>query len=461
MHQTIQKISMGRRAAMALIGAIATLALASCHVSREAPDAREVGLTRLNYFVSDANGLADIKTQLIGAFDDAESKIDFATQSLSDGDIADALVRAKERGVAVSVVTDDAARDDAGIQTLEQADITISYGDGELRFLPEPTLTSLLEQCTKTDFYTECTQGSRNGPVTETTGLMVRPNDYNLMSNNFAVIDDIKVWNFSSSFDGRASYWFGWRAHSYDLAFAFDKEFQQMEGGVFATTLDVYNGPIKSTVHGIVYDSRLPDSRPGRTRDLQPGYITDGGIVRIEFNPQQRLVKEIIDEIYRSRSSVTVMTDELRHEFAINALAYKARNGFDVRVILREGAELPQQLVDLGVVRTAPSRYDYLPTVVITDEGEDRNGDTWARTLLVLSHSFMSQAPFRVLTPQMSGDPFAEDDVVRIYPADLYADGTMYTLREFLTADPNSRLEEIDRHVDFLGAVWDGATPTQ
>ena len=50
---------------------------------------------------------------------------------------------------------------------------------------------------------------------------------------------------------------------------------------------------------------------------------------------------------------------------------------------------------------------------------------------MVMSHSLMNVAAFQVFTPRDLQDPSITDDVVRIYPTDLYVDGTMWTLREF------------------------------
>lgn len=447
-----------RTLTLRLIALAVCVALASPALNcGEPPPVEEIALTSITHYFDGPEGLGEIKTGLIGSIEGAEERIDIAVARLTDGAIADALIAAADRGVEVRVVTDEFARGDAGIAALEEAeDVTVVYGDGVLKYLPEPTLTSLLESCLTLTNYIECTQRESGGSDPD-DGLMVRPDEYNVMSNNFMVVDELEVWSISTPIDGTQSYWLGWQARSQDLAIAFSREFQQMAGGVFATTLDIYNGPVKSTVHGIVYDSRINGHRPGRKVDLQPGYLTDEGIMRVEFNPQQRLVKELLDELYRARASVYLMTDELDHKYAIKALVYKVEAGFDVRVIVREGSRLPRELVELGVVRVADASYGYLPTAMILDEAEDRNGDQWARTGLVLTHQLYRSAPFEVFTPQQLNDPNEDDNVVRIQRSDLFVDGTLWTMREFLGTPREG--SQLTRLVGLFDEAWSDATP--
>lgn len=438
-----------------LILMLAALALASASCNPGDPETAPQ-FTDITYYYENG-GPGELRDGLIAEINNAKTKIDFATYRLVDEEVAQALINAHSRGVQVRVVADTEAADDIGILTLQGNDVPVVLGDGEIKYLPEPTLTSLMEACFATDRYRECTSGADNAPD---AGLMVRPDDYNMMSDNFAVIDELEVWNLSAPLGTQTSFWFGWHAHSQDMAIAFTREFQQLAGGVFASTLTVYNGPVKSTVHGIVYDSRLAHERPGRTRQLQPGYLTDEGIIRIEFNPQQRLSKEIIDEIYRARGSVFLMTDQLLNGSVVKALAYKARAGFDVRVIVREGSPLLNNVqefaaLDDDLLRTVDS--DYVPTVLVVDESEDRNGDEWPRLAMVMSHSLMNVAAFQVFTPRDLQDPSITDDVVRIYPTDLYVDGTMWTLREFNGVNRDEA--PITDLVEFWLSVWATATP--
>ena len=187
--------------------------------------------------------------------------------------------------------------------------------------------------------------------------------------------------------------------------------------------------------------------------------------MRVEFNPQQRLVKEIIDEIYRARGSIFVMTDDLYNDFVVDALAYKIQAGFDVRVVLSPNAVVaPQRVDEINALFASHDKaelriaqgYDQVPTVVITDVAPDRNGDRWARTGMVLSHGFFYQAPFEILTPSQVPELFTDSDVIRIYPSDLFADGTLLTWREFSgQQDAYGELADLE---EFWASAWDVST---
>lgn len=260
-------------------------------------------------------------------------------------------------------------------------------------------------------------------------GLMRRPGTMNQMTNTFTVIDGLVIYNFATPNSANEQLWVGWRAHSQEMAIGFSQEFQQMFGGVFATTLGIYNGPIKSTVHGAVYDSRIPSDRPGRYRQLLEGYLTDRGLMTIHFNPQQRLVKEMIDEIYRARGSVYIMTDEVVNDYVIDALRYKGAH-FNVQLIVNANATIPERLQNSGVIiRRAPASLSYVPTVMLNNVSEGPGNKKWPKTLVVTSHSFYTGPPFRVFRPQELGEQ-SPDDIVRIYPSDLFVDGNMWMMRQ-------------------------------
>lgn len=444
--------------------ALCVLAVSGCN---EAPEVDASSFTDVQ-FRQLGSSREELKGDLLSIIEGAEETIDIALERMIDTDISDALIAAKDRGVKVRVVSDKEFEMDAGFVDLVDNDVSVVFGDTELKYLPEPTLTSLMESCLETPYYRQCTQREQGSDQPD-DGLMVRPEDYNQMSNNFAVVDGLKVWISSSSLNAGEAYFIGWTTHSQDLSIAFTNEFKQMFGGVFSDNLDMFNGPNKSTVHGIVYDSRIPAARPGRYLKLQPGYLTNQGIMRIEFNPQQRLTKELIDEIYRARGSVFVTTDEMLNEHVINALEYKHSAGFDVRVVVRAGGRLPTELVDAGVVREADATIDYVPTMVITDHEADRNGEYWGRTALVLSHSLFKPAPFEVFTPRQLNRLDEDDNIVRIYKSDMFIDGTMWTLREFggagrtgagSDAAANTPVRQVETMARDFIELWDGATLT-
>ena len=429
----------------------------SCNL--DGPPVKEIALTRIQHYMADTTQVgAALRDPFVASIGQATTTIDVALAGLDDDAVADALIAARARGVAVRVVTDQGSLGQPGFVKLLAAGVPVIAGDGPLEYLPEPNLTNIVGFCERIDYvkddpvhyFKQCTRGQDSDPR-----VIVRPETFNQMSNNFAILDELIVWNWSTPLLPTPSYWLGWSAQSQDLAQAFAREFQQMAGGVFATTLDNFNGPVKSTVHGVVYDSKIPSERPGRKVDLQPGFLTDQGIMQVEFNPQQRLTKEVIDEIYRARGSVYLMTDTLYNDFLISALTYKKRAGFDVRVLVRaQTAQMAPLLEAPSVVHRAPEGTGYLPTMLIIDQQPDRNGTRWGRTGMVLSHPLYHQSPFEMLTPEQVGKDNMVDraNFVRVYPSDTFVDGTLWTLHEFLGSDRS--LSPIDDLLAFWDPLW-------
>ncbi len=448
--------------AIALCASCATFA--SCDPNFDPMTERDrVGLTRMTHFFAPPSGGSEIRSAVLEDVSKAQTRVQAALSNLSDEGVATALANAAGEGVLVEVATDESQRNASGVAILEAANITIIYGDGQIEYLPEPTITSVLQDC-ETDpedgLFIQCIRRADQSAVRPNDGLMVRPDDYNVMTHNFFVIDDVTVWNLATPLGASNTPWFAWRAHSQEMVQAFEREFRQMSGGTFSTTLTAFNGPNKSENHGPVYDSRLPSHRPGRFIELQPGFMTDGGMMDVLFNPQSRLVKEMLDDLYGARQSVFLMSDQITNEFVIEALTYKARF-FDVKVIVREGSVIPDELRDLvdaqgdRVLRTVP--YNYAPTVMLTDYGNTSS----ARSGMVLTHPTFHGAPFEVFNP---GEPGFErvrtdDDIVRIYPSDLFVDGSLWMFREY---NQNNKMPTLDRLTGFVeGELWANATEVQ
>ena len=350
--------------------------------------------------------------QLLADIAGARDSVDIAVSRLEDTAVAEALVAAHNRGVIVRVVSDwdswgGGLNADDGLMILERADVLPTYGDGELQYLPDPMLASIMGECR--DFADEQYRLCAQGADTSVQGVMVRPGSYNLMSHNFAIIDSMTVWNFPE-FNAGQQPWVGWRIESSILAYDFRAEFQQMFGGVFASTLDVYNGPVKSDTNANVQ------------------YFTDQGRMRVLFNLQERLVKSMIDEVYKAQASVWVMSDNISDPQMLKALAYKAANGFDVRVMFhpahQAGGDALSQLNALGA-RQAPAELDHLPTLMVIDQEIDRNGRKRPRKVASLSHSLWRASPYEV---EERLDK--RSDAVKIYPSDLFVDGNMWVLSE-------------------------------
>jgi hypothetical protein len=442
------------------IGA-ACAALASCENFDPMAERDRVGLTRLQHFFRTPTGGGDIRGAVLDDIAGAEGRVWAALSDLTDDEVAGALAAVAAEGVEVQVVTDESERGATGVAILEAAGIPIEFGNGELAYLPEPTITSVLQDCepdADDGLFIQCIRRADQSLVLPNDGLMVRPDSYNVMTHNFFVIDDVTVWNLAAPLNATNTPWFAWRAHSQEMVQAFEREFRQMFGGTFSTTLTAFNGPNKSETHGPVYDSRIPSHRPGRFVELQPGFLTNGGMIDVRFNPQSRLVKELIDELYNARTSVFLMTDQLTNEFVIDAIAYKARF-FDVRVVVREGSVVPEELATLTdiqgdpVVRTID--YNYVPTVMLTDSfsaSRAANGRStrWARSGIVLSHATFHGAPFEVFNPSEPGFERVRtpNDIIRIYPSDLFVDGSMWMFKEYNRLSEQALLNSLEDFVE-------------
>jgi hypothetical protein len=444
-----------------MLAGLLALMVGGCEVS----DTQEqAAFTRFEFYNTTGASKQDadaakqaMREATIRVINGARETVDIALSRLTFTDVADALIAAKARGVRVRVVSDEAARGDVGMQKIEAGGIEVVYGDGEFRYLPDPTLGTILAVCYEQEDYIQCERSQSGGP----NGVMVRPDNFNLMSHNFVVADALRVVNFSSPLDNDTAYMFGWEAISPRLGEGFVREFQQMHGGVFATTLDTFNGPVKSVNMGPIYDTAMAHSSGG-TRRLQPGFLSDEGLVQIKFNPQERLVKNVIDEIYRARGSVELMTDELINSFAIDALEAKKADGFEVRVIVRRGSVIPARLRAIGV-REAPAEFKYLPTVLVTNDrlrGGAKNRGTWPVVAQVMTHAMWRDFPFELVSPR-EAQVQTNGDLVRIYRSDVFADGSWWSTSDFIGVQYGDGQRYAERLARIWAEIWDNSTPVQ
>jgi len=391
------------------------------------------------------NQAAAARGQLLTEIRQTRDTIDVAVTRLEDVEIANALITAARAGAKVRVVGDAHYESDAGFQVLNNfvRDLlfddddfnddlmTIVFGNGEFRYLPDPTLSPLLNNCGFAAVGDKVICPSANPIRPLSNRLMLRPGDYNLMSHNFFILGPRVVWNFASPFDGNATIPLAWRIDGEMLKESFWREFNQMHAGVFATTLSIYNGPIKSGTQ------------------FSPIYITEFGEFRMRFGPQERIVKTLIDDAYKARASVFVMTDSLNEQFLVDALEYKNANGFDVRVIVNQASQDSEMLARLRNIdaRFAPASLGYLPTVVIVDTQPNRLGDVEQRRVHVLSHPIWKTAPFQLFAD-------VPNDYIEIYKSDYFADGLMWSLYAYKGQEsPN-----IDSMLRLFDTTWNAST---
>jgi hypothetical protein len=388
-------------------------------------------------------------SQLIDDIDEAKHTIHAALYTLEDEAVADALIRARDRGVDVRVVADADNEDASGFQRLADAQLLPRYGDGELVYLPDFFLSSVLEwcldkpdeqlvMCTACEFPEDqnkeiCSSGELNPEVDDGQGPVIRPGDFNVMSNNYVVIDEELTWNFAFPLDGRDEHPIAWRATGSEFSRDFAREAQQMHGGTFSTTLNAFGGMLKSR------------------QDFNVEYNTSDGPIEVRFNPQERLLKEVIDQVYEARASVYLTTNNLTNPFLLDALEYKRDANFDVQIVINDSGqaagEARQRLEALGA--TFVDRE--LPTLMIVDSASDRNGEEWPRKALVLSHELIRGAPFDVDRVSSDCSVGACGDTVKIFPADQFYDGNMWVITEH-----GGRIHE-RKSIDDLLAYWRSA----
>lgn len=360
------------------------------------------------------------RDELIADIDGARDTIHAALFTLEDEGVADAIIRARDRGVDVRIVADADNETASGFQQLAEAQVLPQFGDGELDYLPDFFLASVLGVCEEraAEKKIVCTRGQGGEQ-----GTMVRPGDFNEMSNNYVVIDQRITWNFALPLDGRQEHPIAWRATGSKFSRDFAREAQQLYGGTFAITLDTFSGMLKSR------------------QDFNIVYNTSDGPIEVRFNPQERLLKELIDDVYAARASVYIMTDNLMNPFLLDALEYKAQAGFDVQILINDSAQASgssrQRLEALG----AEFVNEELPTLLIFDSASDRNGEEWPRKTAVLSHELVRGAPFDVERRE-------PNDFVNLYPADLFYDGNMWVMTEH-----GSQVHERE-NIDRLIAFW-------
>ena len=431
-------------AARSVAAALALVAGLAAGCNNEPVELQQLRTT-VDYQAMSQSSESDLESRLLEDLEEADTRIWAAvTPDVLTPAVQEALLAAHDRDVEVQVVADvdapkrnDTLADRFG--ELEEAGIRVVYGDGPFRYLPSPNLSQALGGCKVNDReqYTICSTGIEDSPCPgETAGnanAVCRPGAYNLMSHRFFIIDKENVWNFANGFEGSIGP-VGWEAESELIHEDFGREFRQMEGGIFADSLDTYNGPVKS-----------------RT-DEHIDYMYDGGVMKIRFNPQERLMKNVIDAVYSARSSVHVVTSELTNPFLLDALEYKAKHDFQVSIAVgadtQPSGSARERLRQLGA--NAYPTGDDLPTMVLIDVNRDANDKQWPRAAMMLTHPLWHGQPLSLEPPK---NPYVEDatDRVFVYPSDHYVDGSLSMFYEF--SSNAGRMDAIDRSVQYVTSV--------
>src|SRR5690554_2055255 len=434
MRATMKKSSYLKAGALIALLALALPATSTHWVgdAQAQDDDFEGWLTYVDYYVGEQQTQDAVRTRMVADINNATEQIEAAFGAIDDGEVVQALQRAAERGVQVRLVSDEESAGISGISALLNTDgVDATLGDGPISYLPDPTLTTVLSYCEThpSQDYIRCQSGGQAG---NNDNLVNRPDHFNVMTHSFVVIDTTTVWNIIAPLTDEQPLWLAFRAMSEDLARSFRREFNQMHAGVFSTTLSVYNGPLKSMTQNVTLRR------------------TNRGQMRVRFNPQERLVKNVIDEVYRAKGSVWMMTEDLQNRDLIRALRYKQDAGFDVRVMVgsTQGPSVNSELDDLDVVR-APASMGLLPTFIVYDSERDIQGNRQPRLVQMLSHKLWQGAPLDVITRPSS----PASDEVRIYPSDTFVDGAMWEIVE----DGTVRYEAVEPFVQAWQTLWSEA----
>ncbi len=405
---------------------LALVFVASC--DNQPPALQSALAARVDYYISDPD---TAKSRLLQELRVADSTVEVALSSLTDDDLANALITARDNGANVRVVSDVDAAGDSGFQLLESEGIEVVYGDGELRYLPDPNLGNILDRCGYATDADKVICPAATPIVPYSARQILRPSEYNQMTHNFIIIGAATVWNFASpQFGDVDSIPLAWRFESELVKESYWREFNQLHSEVFASKLSIYNGPVKSSTQ------------------WNQSYLTPNGEVSMRFSPQERTVKSIIDDVYRARGNVWVMTDSISEDFLVDALEYKQNAGFDVRIVVNANAQDPEQksrLDDLGA-RYTTDDVDYLPSIVAIDTEGTKGSRSETQRIHITSHPLFRTGPFRVIASQ-------PNDRVEVYKSDYFTDGNTWTVK----ARPNQENPVLNQIKAGWEQVWERA----
>ena len=336
-----------------LTAAIALLAV-SCSPSYEASEFRH----EVSTHVTDADGTI---ARMVSAIESAERSLDVALPVFTNTDLSDALIAANERGVALRVLTDIDRIDDAGTQAILAADIPITLADDELAYF---------------DF-------NINDDVRFAS-------DKVRMSHSWVLVDEERatIASFAGSDTPGARVVFELRGE--DLLEDLWTEHNQVFGGSDATAVTAFDDSAKSIA------------------DFRWLYPTDSQMaLQIWFGPQERLTKRLIDAVYTAKSSIWVSSELLINEGMIRALQFKARDGFDVRVVVGSqqptifNPRTPESLLPSETPDVPKRRVDaeVVPTMLLIDFETARDGNDYPTRGFVLSHDLVSASRLYQLVP--------------------------------------------------------------
>jgi hypothetical protein len=357
--------------------------------------------------VFDSMTSAALESQIVRLVDRAQEQVMVAASTFESIPVADALVRASQRGVAVRVVGDADRATQAGFAAVAAAGVPVTFGNGELFWTPNLDVSIL------------------------------RTGDTNKMLQSLLVVDYIDSVFLTYGLVGATS-----NVRQIAMFSAYEELgrdivdiIEQMAGGTFATTLTLFDAPLSSDPNN---------------RTIYPTYDEP-----LEFytGPGEPLLKHVIDEIYDARANVWIMSSSFDHGPLAEALVYKARAGFDVRVIVNAAAlERADERVsylqqEFETIRAAGQAYPVVlvrewdgGTVVALDtETSPLTGLPAASSVMVLSQPIHAAAGFR----QIAASRYLALE------SDIFTDASMFVVQQTTTGQqPNlDRLSTLMRQL--------------
>lgn len=287
----------------------------------------------------------------IDGADRATTQLLVALPGLTDLAVADALIAAADRDVLVKVVVDLDSAADPGVLALLDAEIPVTLADGAITYF---------------DF---ALNADVSWPSTDVH-----------MTHAFLVIDTNEFVVASTAGDLLGGDRVVFSGTSEELCEDLTVEHNQVFGGSDATALTAFDAGAKS-----ISENRW--RYPTQADEL----------FQVWFNPQERLVKRVIDAVYGAKSSVRILTHDLADEGLARALQAKASDGFDVEVLVGAGFGtasaalsdvLTVQAPDVPVLQATTT--DVLPTIAFIDYDKAADGEFHEPMALVLTHPLWS-----------------------------------------------------------------------
>lgn len=400
-----------------VLGFIAVVCAAGC----AAPDPAE-GFINVEQFL-DTEPTAT-NAHYISLMKGAEDSLRVALPSLDDVEVADAFADALDRGVDARLIIDiDQAESDGALRL---ADRGVTCLGGEEALLARAN--DQAPPCVLADDGVQYFDFS-NGVEVNVPSSAVH------MTHAYAVADRVNLVRSSRAGDLGTGTRLTLVGRGEDLGDDLSWEHQQVFGGTDASTLTAFSSSAKSiTDNRWMYPTQTPV------------------VMEMWMGPQERVIKRVIDSVYRARANVYVLTDDFVDVNLVNALEQKAADGFDVRAVVgpRFGTTRPEfsrsflEADHIQKYRIDDPELDYVPTVVLIDSTPDRAGHQPMTQAFVLTHDLAS-------TTRYIG---SGSTVEVLSQSDQLMDGNLIVFDDF-EHDPDAPATEIGQVFDVIAAHLD------